>query len=176
MHHLRLSAGETTLNALKLPRVSTNVALCPQISRVMSEAGCVVAFIAGHFHKVWRHSIRFVFKITLYTPRVGTPWIRAASITSLCSRRSHTAKATGMSGLLPMSLSLVSADIVWLPFVAVLVSGCGKQSQLSRVSCAIRHMEVFEDRLELVGVGALPSRTIPLPVCGAPDAIGHARL
>ena len=36
----------------------------------------------------------------------------------------------------------------------------------------IRHMDVFEDRLELVGVGALPSRTIPLPAgdaAGIPD-------
>ena len=41
---------------------------------------------------------------------------------------------------------------------------------IARQPCMIRHMDVFEDRLELVGVGALPSRTIPLSVGDAVDA------
>ena len=40
----------------------------------------------------------------------------------------------------------------------------------------IRHMDVFEDRLELVGVGALPSRTIPLPVLDSSEFDKLAKL
>ena len=64
----------------------TNATLYMQTMRVIAKPGCVVAFIAGHSHKVCQHYIRF--KCDTPTPYIG--WVR-------CGLERHTSHHTSIT-------------------------------------------------------------------------------